>query len=132
MTQSSPAAHRHVILVVDDQEEASLSVRRLLEQEGHTVLSADSGEAALALLRQEAVQLVLLDYFMPGMSGEQVVREIRRHWPFIQIILRTGRAGEKPSRAMLADLDIQGYHDKSEGPEKLLLWVDAGLKAHRM
>jgi signal transduction histidine kinase len=123
---------RFTILVVDDQEEARTSVRQLLEREGHSVLTAECGERAVALFKERQVDLILLDYFMPRMTGEQVVRQIRSLDSFVQIILLTGYSGEKPARVMMADLDIQGYHDKADGPEKLLMWVDVGLKAHRM
>jgi signal transduction histidine kinase len=122
----------HTILVVDDQEETLVSVRGLLEREGHRVLTAESADQALTIFKEHDVHLLLVDYFMPGKSGEQLVREIRVFDPFVQIILQTGYSGEKPPRMMLADLDIQGYHDKADGPEKLLLWVDVGLKAHRL
>jgi signal transduction histidine kinase len=120
----------HTILVVDDQEETVVSVRKLLEREGHKVLTADSGEQALTVLRQTDIHLLLVDYFMPRMTGEQLVREVRAFDPFVQIILQTGYSGEMPPRMMLGDLDIQGYHDKADGPERLLVWVDVGLKAH--
>lgn len=122
----------HTILVVDDQEETLISVRSLLERQGHHVLTADSGERALALFKEHDIHLLLVDYFMPRMTGEQLVREIRSFDPLVQIILQTGYSGEKPPRVMLADLDIQGYHDKADGPEKLLVWVDVGLNAHRL
>jgi signal transduction histidine kinase len=60
------------------------------------------------------------------------VEQVRTVDPYVQIILQTGYAGENPPRALLAALDIQGYHDKTDGPERLLLWVDVALKAHRM
>jgi len=66
---------------------------------------------------------------MPRMSGEEVVQEIRKIDEDVQILLQTGYSGEKPPREMLRYLDIQGYHDKSEGPDRLLLWVDVALKA---
>ncbi|HVM94917.1 MAG TPA: hybrid sensor histidine kinase/response regulator [Candidatus Acidoferrales bacterium] len=122
----------HTILVVDDQDEALTSVRQLLEREGHRVLTAVSGERALTLLKEHEVHLMLVDYFMPRMTGEELVRRIRQFDPYMQIILQTGFSGDKPPRRTLADLDIQGYHDKSEGPDKLLLWVDVGLKAYRL
>jgi signal transduction histidine kinase len=109
-----------------------LSTRVLLEREGHFVLTADSGERALELFKQYEIHLMLVDYFMPQMTGEELIREIRKFDPYVQIILQTGYAGEKPASQMMAELDIQGYHDKSEGPDKLLLWVDVGLKAHRL
>src|SRR5262249_7914285 len=48
----------------------------------------------------------------------------------IQIVLQTGYAGEKPPREMLRRLAIQGFHDKGDGPERLLLSVDGLLKAY--
>lgn len=119
----------YTILVVDDQEEILISNKLLLEREGHRVLTAASGEEALSLFRPGAVHLVLVDYFMPQMSGEEVVWEIRKRNEDVQILLQTGYSGEKPPREMLRSLDIQGYHDKSEGPDRLLLWVDVALKA---
>jgi diguanylate cyclase (GGDEF)-like protein len=117
------------ILLVDDNADYLEATRILLENEGHDVLGAASGPQALELLRREPVDLVLLDYFMPGMTGEEVVAELRTFNPFIQVILQTGYASEQPPRALLKRLDIQGYFDKGEGPDKLLLWTDVGLKA---
>jgi CheY-like chemotaxis protein len=119
----------YTILVADDQEETLISTRLLLEKKGHHVLTTGGGEEALALFRSEQVDLVIVDYFMPGMSGEDVVREIRTYDTNVQILLQTGYSGEKPPWEMLRVLDIQGYHDKSEGPERLLLWVEVVLKA---
>src|SRR5262245_12033658 len=122
----------HTILVVDDQDETLASVRGLLQREGHRVLTVKSGEQALAILRQTDVHLLLIDYFMPQMTGEQLIREIRRFDPFVQIILQTGYSGEKPPRVMLAELEIQGYHDKADGPDRLRLWGDDTLTAYRL
>ena len=96
------------ILLIDDQEEVRLSTQTLLEREGHHVLTASSAEQALALLREREVDLLLVDYFMPGATGEQLVRQVRSFDPFVQIILQTGYSGEKPPREMLAQMDIQG------------------------
>jgi signal transduction histidine kinase len=120
------------ILVVDDQPETLESLRTLLDREGHDVLVAESGEVALELFKRHDVHLLLVDYFMPRMNGEQVVRAVRHFDPYVQIILQTGYSGEKPPRVMLAELDIQGYHDKSEGPERLLVWVDVALKTQAL
>lgn len=128
-TTAEPSGY--TILVVDDQEEILISSCLLLEREGHQVLTAASGEEALTLFRDHQVHLVVLDYFMPGMSGEEVVQAIRKVDTDVQILLQTGYSGEKPPWDMLRVLHIQGYHDKSEGPERLLLWVNIALKASR-
>jgi signal transduction histidine kinase len=120
------------VLVVDDQEETLVSVRTLLEREGHRILTAESGEQALDILRTNDVHVIVVDHCMPRMNGAQLVREVRRFDPYVQIILQTGYAGEQPPREMLAELDIQGYHDKTDDPQRLLLWVDVALKTHRL
>ena len=129
---SKRPATGHTILVVDDQEEALISVRRLLEREGHHVVTAGSGAEALLVLQETDVHVIVLDYFMPCMTGAQLVEQIRTFDPYVQIVLQTGYAGERPARAMLEQLDIQGYHDKADDPERLLLWVGVALKTHRL
>lgn len=119
------------IIVVDDDENVRGSLRILLEREGHNVMEACDGPEGVKLASEHHFDLMLLDYLMPGMTGEDVVREIRKVNSDLQILLQTGYANERPPREMLRILDIQGYHDKSEGPEKLLIWVDASLKAAR-
>jgi signal transduction histidine kinase len=130
--RSRRADSGYTILVVDDQLDTTESVKALLEHEGHRVRTASSGSEALDLLQKTEVHLVIVDYLMPRMTGAEFVQRLRSVDPYVQIILQTGYAGDNPPRALLAELDIQGYHDKGDGPERLLLWVDVGLKAHRM
>ncbi len=126
-SRSEPTGYS--ILLVDDSPEYLEVTRALLERERHKVWVAASGPEALAILQAESVDLMLVDYFMPGMTGEQVVEELRKFNPYVQVILQTGYASEQPPRELLRRLDIQGYYDKTEGPEKLLIWTDVGLKA---
>jgi diguanylate cyclase (GGDEF)-like protein len=119
----------YTVLLVDDNPDYLQATRLLLEREGHNVLTATNGPEALGILPQQKVDLLLLDYFMPGMTGEQVVTEVRKFDPFVQVILQTGYASEQPPRELLHRLNIQGYYDKTEGPEQLLLWTAVGLKA---
>jgi two-component system cell cycle response regulator len=132
LTQQQAASGKRILLV-DDQEDYRIATHSLLIRQGHEVVTASGGAEALSILRQQHIDLVLLDYFMPGgLTGEQIVEEIRKFNDHIQIILQTGYSGEYPPREMMRRLDIQGYHDKTDGPEKLLLWVDVGLKAAYM
>ena len=131
--QQSIARSGKRILLVDDQEDYARTTAALIAREGHDVMTAASGEEALDRLRQEYFDLVLVDYYMPnGMTGEEMVVELRKFNEYVQVILQTGYAGEHPPREMLQRLDIQGYHDKTDGPDKLLLWVDVGLKVAYM
>ncbi|MBN2443421.1 MAG: diguanylate cyclase [Spirochaetales bacterium] len=129
LRQNKPSTGKKILLV-DDQKDYALTTAAIIEREGHTVVIALSGEEALEILHKEHFDLLLLDYFMPGgITGEDVVKKIRAFNPYVQVILQTGYSGEYPPREMLKRLEIQGYHDKADGPDKLLMWVDVGLKS---
>lgn len=117
----------YTILVVDDDSMLLDCTIEILENEGYHVLSANNGSTALTLCRQHEIQLMILDYVLPDLTGEQVVRQVRAFDVEMQILLHTGYREALP-RQLLNDLAIQGYHSKADGPDKLLLWVDAMLK----
>src|SRR5713101_3887812 len=71
------------ILVIDDEEAVRCVLRDMLTPCGHTVLEAASGEAGLALLDHEAVDVILTDISMPGMSGWDVAAACQRRFPHI-------------------------------------------------
>ncbi len=78
------------ILVIDDNESNRELLSRRLTREGHTVMVAEDGESALAMLERSGADLVLLDLVMPGISGFEVLRRIKttpalRHIPVIMI-----------------------------------------------
>lgn len=117
------------VLLVDDDTDFLAATRLLLVSEGYTVFGAESGETALAILDAETIDVALVDYWMPDTSGERLVGDIRRCHPDLQIVLLTGYANERPARELLQSLDIQGFCDKGEGPERILLWTDVAAKA---
>jgi CheY-like chemotaxis protein len=118
----------YTLLLVDDNEEFLRATRKLLEHEGHLVISASSGPAALEVLASEQVDLVLLDYILPEMEADEVITQLRQFNPVVPVLLQTGFADERPATEMLRKLPIQGFIDKSKGPQEMLLWVAATLK----
>lgn len=119
------------ILVVDDQPEILKSNQAFLENAGHRVFTAGGGAEALSIFQASPVDLILVDYFMPCMNGGAVIRAIRKLDEDVQIVLQTGYSGDTPALALLHELDIQGYHDKADGPDRLLVWVEVALKTMR-
>ncbi|HBO41924.1 MAG: hypothetical protein A2087_01715 [Spirochaetes bacterium GWD1_61_31] len=117
------------LLLVDDNQEYLEATRAVLARQGHEVLTATDGRQALEQLGRYHVELILLDYSMPGMDGVELVGEIRKLAPHVHIILQTGQAGGSSPGEIVKKLGVQGYVDKSEGPEKLLLWTEIGLKS---
>lgn len=127
----NPSSFRHRIAVVDDDLELARSTMRLFEHEGHEVRCASTPAGAIELIRSWRPHLVLLDYYMEGGTGADVVRAIREFDPLTQVLLVTGYASEQPARVLLAELDIQGFHDKADGPQRLMILADAALKHYR-
>ncbi|HEY0161729.1 MAG TPA: response regulator [Edaphobacter sp.] len=111
MVQNSP-----LILCIDD-EPVGLKVRKiLLEREGYRVLTAADGPSSLPLFEQEPVDIVVLDYSMPGMHGGEVAGHMRRIKPRVPILLLSAYVGLPSEVTSLVDL----YMTKGEGAPVLL------------
>jgi CheY-like chemotaxis protein len=81
---------------VDDDPLVAGSTVSLLEDLGHEVVEAHSAREALRLLDVGlAADLLITDYAMPGMTGIELVREVRRNRPRLPILLATGYAGSE-------------------------------------
>jgi CheY-like chemotaxis protein len=86
-----------VVLVVDDDALVLMNTSAMLEDLGHTVIEATSGQEAIDTLRRETgVDLVVTDQAMPQMTGAQLAHAIRAEWPNLPIILATGYAELPP------------------------------------
>ena len=84
---------RHLrVLAVDDDRLVLFNTAAMLEDLGHTVAEATSGEEALELLKQQSFDLVIADQAMPRMTGVQLMGAIREHWPNLPVILASGFA----------------------------------------
>jgi CheY-like chemotaxis protein len=118
----------HTLLLVDDELEIQKLTIMVLEDSGYNVITANNGVTAIEILKNQHVDILLIDYFMSPMNGEETIKEIRKFNTEILIIMQTAFSGEKPVYTMLHDLDIQNYYDKSQGVEGLLLMITAASK----
>ncbi len=85
------APTRATVLVVDDQEEVREAAVGQLETLGYRVVQAASGDTALALLgSSNAIDLLMVDYAMPGMSGVELARAARAKCPDLPVLVVTG------------------------------------------
>jgi CheY-like chemotaxis protein len=110
------------ILVIDDDPSLREAVEGMLRPLGFTVLEAPDGPSGLMLFRQHApeIRAVLLDLRLPGMTGQEVFREIHRMHPTARVILMTGLT-EAEARAGVMDLPVAGFLQK---PFSHLLFVE--------
>lgn len=117
------------ILVVEDEETVQETLAYNLEQEGYRVLTADDGEAALQLIRQERPDLVVLDIMLPRLDGLAVCRLVRKdpevaHTPIIMLTAR-GTQGDK---MVGLDSGADDYITKPFGLGEFLARVRAVLR----
>ena len=90
--QAAAAPRTGLVLVVDDDADVRAFAAAALDTFGHTVLQAPGGGEALASMKAQLPDAVLLDYAMPGMNGAEVARIIARNHPKMPIIFMTGYA----------------------------------------
>ena len=80
------------LLLVDDEERFLSTTKKLLNKMGYNALTAPSGEKALEVLEVNLVHVVILDVKMPGMDGNATLKEIKRRFPLVEVIMLTGHA----------------------------------------
>lgn len=80
------------ILLIDDEAQFVATMAKRLRKRGFSVLEADSGREGLRQLEGDPVDVVVLDVGMPDMDGIQVLREIKMHFPRVQVLMLTGHA----------------------------------------
>ncbi len=119
------------ILVVDDDESLRRVTEVQLEEEGYDVATAASGEEALQLLERAPHDLVISDLKMPGMSGVDLLREIRQRYPEVVVILLTA-FGTVETAVEAMKLGAYDYVTKPVNPDALRLIVGRALDHVRL
>ena len=119
------------ILVVEDEPDISALVAYHLARESYRVRTVGSGSEAIEALEREAPDLVVLDLMLPGMSGEEVLRELRRRPEVnVPVIVLTARS-EPSDRVEGLRLGADDYVSKPFSPQELVLRVEAVLRRVR-
>ncbi len=116
------------ILVVDDEEDVVHLVGSNLSTAGFHVFEAEDGAAAIALARRETPALIVLDIMLPGMSGMDVTRHLKRDPATapISIMLLSART-EEVDRILGFELGVDDFMSKPFSPRELVLRVKAIL-----
>jgi two-component system cell cycle sensor histidine kinase/response regulator CckA len=98
------------ILLIDDNDEFRTATQALLEEHGHRTLAAGNPVKALQVFSEfkDKIDVVLLDYLMPGMDGAKTLAHLRRLKPDIKVVLLSG-AEELRLRRAFGQQPIDGY-----------------------
>jgi len=119
------------ILVIDDEEVLQDVLTSLIRREGHHTVSARTGEEGLTLLQREEVDLVLLDLMLPGMSGQEVLRQIRKEDPEQVVVVITAYSSIEGAIEAMREGAFH-YIPKPFKNEEVLVTINKGLEQRRL
>jgi YesN/AraC family two-component response regulator len=86
------------ILIVDDEEQMRLALRRMLEKEGYSVREAENGEKAIKIHREKQADLIITDIIMPDKEGLGTIVELKSEFPDIKIFAMSGGGKNSPDQ----------------------------------
>lgn len=109
---------RRRILVVDDEPQLCELVQAMLEHDGHNVMTATGASAAMDLLERESFDMMITDYLMPGMKGDQLGAHVKHRYQ-IKVVMLSACPPTRPPR------EIDYIILKPFSPFNLRLAIDA-------
>lgn len=117
------------IAVLDDEIGIIDSLSVILKRSGYSFTGFINTFEAVEALRKEHYDMLILDYLMEDMYGDEIVEIIRKFNQDIYILLLTGHKDLAPPLETIKTLDIQGYCEKSEKFDQLVLLIESGIKS---
>lgn len=117
------------ILIVDDEIGIIDSLSIIMKRNGYDFKGVTNPIEAIDLLKIEHFDLLILDFLMEPIHGDKVVEEIRKFNDELYILLLTGHKDLAPPLETIKALAIQGYCEKSDKFDQLLLLIESGLKS---
>jgi CheY-like chemotaxis protein len=126
---AKPSQRGLTLLLIDDEDVVRDMVGEVLEQEGVSVLRAEDGARGVELFRdqREAIDLVLLDLSMPGLSGEETFRRLREIDPEVPVLLSSGYDHDE-ARGRFGGGAPAGFIQKPYRPEQLMAEIGRCLR----
>ena len=117
------------IIAVDDEQGILDSLSIFMKRSGYDFVGITDPIEAINRVKSEHFDLMILDFIMDPIHGDKVVEEIREFDKDLYILLLTGHKDLAPPLETIHQLDIQGYCEKSDKFDQLLLLIESGLKS---
>ena len=121
--------NRYKIIAVDDEMGIIDSLSVFLRHSGYTLVGCTNPYEAIERIKNEHFDLMLLDFMMSPIHGDTVVEEIRKFNQELYIILLTGHKDLVPPLETIKRLSIQGYCEKEDKFDQLLLLIESAFKS---
>ncbi len=128
-TQQINTENPYKIIVVDDEGGIVDSLSIFLKRSGYSFTGVTDPVEAIEKVRNEHFDLMVLDFIMTPIHGDEVVEEIRKFNKDLYILLLTGHKDLAPPLETIRRLEIQGYCEKSDKFDQLLLLIESGIKS---
>jgi two-component system nitrogen regulation response regulator NtrX len=113
---------KDTILIIDDEANIRISLAGILEDEGYETHGAASGEEGVEAVRKEPPDLVLLDIWMPGIDGMEVLRRLKESYPYLPVIMMSGH-GTIETAVKATKMGAYDFIEKPFSLEKILVTV---------
>jgi HD-GYP domain-containing protein (c-di-GMP phosphodiesterase class II)/CheY-like chemotaxis protein len=123
------ASSNYKIIVIDDEADIIETLSVILKRNGYKVTGFTNPLDAIEKIKKERFDLLILDYLMQPMHGDKVVERIRQFNKELYILLLTGHKDIAPPLETLRTLEIQGYCEKSDNFDQILLLLESGIKS---
>ena len=120
---------KYKIIAVDDEDGILDSLSVFLKGTGYEFVGITDPVEAVEAVKKEHFDMMILDFMMTPLHGDEVVEEIRKFNKELYILLLTGHKDLAPPLETIKRLDIQGYCEKSDKFDQLLLLVESGMKS---
>ena len=117
------------IIVVDDEQGIVDSLSIFLKRSGYDFTGLTNPLEAIERVKSEHFDMMILDFMMDPIHGDEVVEEIRKFNKDLYILLLTGHKDLAPPLETIKRLEIQGYCEKSDKFDQLLLLIESGIKS---
>lgn len=127
----SPKENEFSILTLDDDEIMTVTLQAYFQSTGFHVDVENDPLVAIERIRENHYDILLLDFLMTPICGDEVVKRIRAFNKDLFIILLTGHRSLAPPVKTIRELEIQGYYEKSDRFDQLELLVESCVKAIR-
>jgi two-component system nitrogen regulation response regulator NtrX len=119
------------ILIVDDEKSICQALKGILGDEGYEVSTVNEGAGALALVEEDAPDLVLLDIWMPGIDGLEVLERLKARHPALPVVMISGH-GSVETAVKATRLGAFDFIEKPLDMDKILVAVRNGLELGRL
>ncbi len=122
----------HAVLIVDDEPKIFQALRRALHREPYELLSAESGEAALNLLAERPIDVIIADENMPNMRGSVLLARCKAQWPEMVRMMLTGDARLETVVAAVNKGEIYRFFIKPCNEAELIISIRDALQMRQL